>query len=253
MEILESVSIAADKNTEDFRFPVQYVNRPNLDFRGFCGTIASGRVSVGDNIRVLPSGKASRVKSIVTFDGTLASAFVDQAVTLTTEDEVDISRGDMIVHADAAIEAGNHLQAHVVWMSEDSLSVNQPFFFKFASRLTTGKVEELVHKIDVNTLENRSVDALQLNDIALVNLTLNQQVVVDPYVQNRATGAFIIIDRLTNVTVGAGMVTRTLEAVKVKENTSAFAADLQSLVARHYPGKSAAEITALVEKFIQYL
>lgn len=253
MEILESVEIAADKNISDFRFPVQYVNRPNLDFRGFCGTIASGTVNVGDEIRTLPSGKTSKVKSIVTYDGDLDCAFVDQAVTLTLEDEIDISRGDIIVHGNAEVKATNRLQAHVVWMAEEPLSRNRQYFFKFASRTTNGRVEDILHGIDVNTQNHLETDALQLNDIALVNVGLNQPVLVDSYQQNRATGAFIIIDRITNITVGAGMVVNGLLTTDIENDSSAFAADLNTLIHQYYPDKSDDEVTLLVDKFTQYL
>ena len=253
MEILESVQIADDKNVSDFRFPVQYVNRPNLDFRGFCGTIASGVVKVGDSIRTLPSGKSSTVKSIVTYDGDLESAFVDQAVTLTLEDEIDISRGDIIVHADAKVEATNRLQAHLVWMSEEALSTSRQYFFKFASRTTTGRVEEILHGIDVNTQDELDTNALELNDIALVNVGLSQSVVIDAYQDNRATGAFIIIDRMSNITVAAGMVVNGLTGGNNSKDSSAFAADLNSLIGQYYPDKSAEEVEALVEKLTQYL
>ena len=253
MQILESVEIAADKNAEDFRFPVQYVNRPNLDFRGFCGTVASGAVAVGDKIRVLPSGKTSQVKSIVTYDGELPSAFIDQAVTLTLADEIDVSRGDMIVKADAALASTNHVKAHLVWMSESVLEADKPFFFKFASQLTSGHIENLVHRIDVNTQEQIDIQRVVLNDIALVDVALNQPVAVDPYQRNRATGAFIVIDRLTNITVGAGMVVEALESLEQTQDTTAFATDLAALLQQHFPQKSSDEIALLVKKFSQYL
>lgn len=253
MQILETVEISSDKNISDFRFPVQYVNRPNLDFRGFCGTIASGLVSQGDSVKVLPSGKTSKVKSIVTYEGILPSAFIDQAVTLTLEDEIDISRGDVIVHANARIESSNHLQAHLVWMSETPLNQQQQYFFKFASKLTTGKVEKIVHCIDVNSQQHLAAHELQLNDIALADIALSQPAVVDAYQVNRATGAFIIIDRLSNITVAAGMVTKNLASIEAVDHTTAFAADLKSLLEQHYAEKSGDEIDALVKKLTQYL
>ena len=252
MEILETAQVDADKNTQDFRFPVQYVNRPNLDFRGFCGTIASGVVKKGDDIRVLPSGKTSKVKDIVTYDGNLDSAHIEQAVTITLEDEIDVSRGDMLVHADSEVVSTNHLQAHLVWMSETPLNPSQQYFFKFSSHLTTGHVEKIIHGIDVNTQAHLVVEQLQLNDIALVDVALMQSVVVDEYVRNRGTGAFIIIDRLTNGTVAAGMVSTILESVETQAPNEAFANDLKKLVQQHYPEKTAAEIKLLVQKFVQY-
>ncbi len=253
MEILESVAITDDKNITDFRFPVQYVNRPNLDFRGFCGTIASGVINVGDEIRVLPSNKTSKVKSIVTYDGNLESAFIDQAVTLTLEDEIDVSRGDMIVRADAPLTPANHLRAHLVWMSEVVLEPNKQFFFKFSSKLTTGYIEKLNYRIDVNTQEHLPIQRIVLNDIALVDVALSQPVVVDPYEKNRATGAFIVIDRLSNITVGAGLVQNVLDNLDQNVDTSAFATDFAELIKQHFPDKSSDEVSALVKKFTQYL
>ncbi len=253
MEILESVQIAGDKDTEHFRFPVQYVNRPNLDFRGFCGTIASGVVNVGDSIRALPSGKTSKVESIVTYDGNLSSAFVGQAVTLTLEDEIDISRGDMIVLADDQAAQTNHLQAHLVWMSDSALTSGSQYFFKFATKVTTGQIESIVHQIDVNTQEHHKKQELELNDIALVDIALNQPVVVDAYQSNRATGAFIVIDRLTNITVGAGMVSDIFDSLDVQQDSTAFASELTTLIQTHYPDKGDEEVQMLVNKLTQYI
>ncbi len=253
MQILESVEIAADKNMDNFRFPVQYVNRPNLDFRGFCGTIASGKVAVGDTIRALPSGKTSTIKSIVTYDGNLSSAFVDQAITLTLSDEIDVSRGDMIVHANATIKPTNHLQAHLVWMSESPLLPENAYLFKFSTKLTAGQVTKINHQIDVNTQQHLPAMQLNLNDIGLVEVTLNQSVVVDQYPVNRSTGAFIIIDRLSNITVGAGMVADVLASVKQQATNSQFALELENLIKQHFPNKPSSEVSALVDKLVQYI
>ncbi|GAB1258049.1 sulfate adenylyltransferase subunit CysN [Aurantivibrio plasticivorans] len=250
MEILETVQIAGDKNIDEFRFPVQFVNRPNLDFRGFCGTIASGVVNVGDAIKVLPSNKTSRVKAIVTYDGNLESAFVDQAVTITLEDEIDISRGDMIVKADADVAVTNHFSAHIVWMSEQALKPGKQYSFKFASMVTSGAVNNIQHQIDVNTQALSEVDQLELNDIGLVTVGLEQGVPMDPYSSNRTTGAFIVIDRLTNITVGAGMVTDTLESASVGglANVSEFEVELNALIRKHFPHWGAADISELLGK-----
>ncbi|MCL6415245.1 sulfate adenylyltransferase subunit CysN [Aestuariirhabdus sp. Z084] len=206
MEILETVELSGDRNMENFRFPVQYVNRPNLNYRGFCGTIASGTVSPGDDIVALPSGKVSRIKSIDTYEGALQEAFASQAVTLTLEDEIDISRGDTIVKADDLPLLANHFEANLVWMSEGALKCGRQYDFKFSSNLTTGAVTDILYNIDVNTLEHKDADQLQLNEIARCRVSVNKRVAFDSYSSNRSTGAFIVIDRLTNVTVGAGMV-----------------------------------------------
>jgi sulfate adenylyltransferase subunit 1 len=253
MEILEHIDIVSDKEMSAFRFPVQYVNRPNLDFRGFCGTVASGEIKVGDAVRALPSGKTSTVASIVTYDGDLPLAFVGQAVTLTMDDEIDISRGDMIVGVNDTVAQTNHLRAHIVWMSEAALTEKSEYFFKFATKLTVGNIEKFIHQIDVNTQEHHDNSTLELNAIGLADITLNQAVVIDPYQKNRATGGFIIIDRLTNITVGAGMVEHALDSVAVENDHSAFSQDLSALIKQHYADKSDDEIAALVNKLTQYL
>ncbi len=248
MEILETAPIAGDKNFVDFRFPVQYVNRPNLDFRGFCGNVASGVVKVGDQVRVLPSGKTSHVKSIVTFDGNLEEAFGGQAVTLTLTDEVDVSRGDMLVLAKDNVPQSNHLHAHLVWMTEKALTPGAEYWFKFASKMVTGEVEAISCRIDVNTQEETSVNQLQLNDIAIVDLLLTQPVVADAYKHNRATGAFIVIDRLTNLTVGAGMVIDQLASKSVVQtNFSEFELELNALIRKHFPHWGATDLKSLLK------
>lgn len=212
MEILETVQVAADRNLDDFRLPVQYVNRPNLNFRGFCGTIASGTIQPGERVIALPSGKSSTVKEIVTYEGNLDEGFADQAVTLTLNDEIDISRGDMLVKPENLPETSNAFSAHIVWMTEDALKPGKLFDIKLGSKVASGSVKKIQHVIDVNTLAQNSAQTLELNSIALCDVHLNQTVAFDPYKQNRATGAFIIVDRLTNVTVGAGMIHAKLDS-----------------------------------------
>ena len=252
MEILESVEIAGDKNVDDFRFPVQYVNRPNLDFRGFCGTVASGVIEKGAEIKVLPSQKTSKIKDIVIHEGSLERAFVDQAVTLTLEDEIDISRGDMIVKSDDKIGFSNHFRAHMVWMSDDELQPGKQYLFKFASKVTPGSVLNIEYRVDVNTQEHSDANVMQLNDIAMVELELEQAVVADPYPQNRATGAFIIIDRLTNGTVAAGMVHQILDSTSrqnlVTQEFSEFELELNALIRKHFPHWQARDIRTLLSK-----
>lgn len=248
MEIFETVPIAGDKNYSDFRFPVQYVNRPNLDFRGFCGNVASGVVKVGDEIRVLPSGKTSYVKSIVTYDGNLPEAFTGQAVTLTLTTEVDVSRGDVLVLAKDSVPLSNHLKAHIVWMTEKTAQAQSEYLFKFASKVVSGVIESIDYRVDVNTQEHSHVNQLQLNDIAVVDVLLTQSVVADQYKSNRATGAFIVIDRLTNITVGAGMVVDQLEAKKeTATNYSEFELELNALIRKHFPHWNAADLKTLLK------
>ena len=206
MEILETVEISADRNLEDLRFPVQLVTRPNLNFRGFAGTIASGTVNKGDELVVLPSGKTSRVKSIVTFDGELEVAGQGQAVTLTLEDEIDISRGDMLTHVDNRPRLGDQFQANLVWLSEQPMQPGRRYDIKRATSYTPGSFSRIVYRQDVNTLEKEGASALELNEIARVELSIEQPIAFDDYRANRTTGSFIVIDRLSNATVGAGMI-----------------------------------------------
>jgi bifunctional enzyme CysN/CysC len=206
MEILETVEVAADRNMTDLRFPVQYVNRPNLNFRGFAGTLASGVVHKGDEVVVLPSGKSSKVKSIVTFEGELEHAGPGQAVTLTMEDEIDISRGDLLVHADNVPPVTDQFEAMLVWMAEEPMLPGKKYDIKRATSYVPGSIASIVHKVDVNTLEEGAASALNLNEIGKVKVSLDSAIALDGYESNRTTGAFIIIDRLTNGTVGAGMI-----------------------------------------------
>ncbi|MFY9180170.1 MAG: sulfate adenylyltransferase subunit CysN [Venatoribacter sp.] len=207
MEILETADVHKERNFTNFRLPVQYVNRPNLNFRGFCGTIASGVVRVGDPILALPSKKSSRVKEIVTFDGNLEEAFAGQAITLTLEDEIDISRGDAIVHVDDLPEVSKKLNANIVWMTDAPLLPGKPYDIKFAAGNTAGTISKIHNLVDVNTLEKRKAEKVSLNEIAQVEVALEKSVAFDAYDKIQGTGSFIIIDRLTNVTIGAGMVT----------------------------------------------
>ncbi len=208
MELLNTIEIASDHNFTDPRFPVQYVNRPNLDFRGFCGTVASGVFHPGDEITVLPSGSISKIKSIVTYEGDIPEAFPPMAVTLTMEDEIDISRGDVIVAKNQSQPTvADRFKANIVWMTEQSMVPGRQYIIKLATRSVSGSISSIDYRIDVNTLEHHDASELKLNEIGVCNVSVNAPVVFDPYKQSKGTGAFIIIDRLTNVTVGAGMIT----------------------------------------------
>lgn len=240
MKLLETVKVDKDKNLKQMRFPVQYVNRPNLDFRGFCGTLASGQVQVGDDVTVLPSGKLSKVKSIFTHDGELETAQSGQAITITLEDEIDISRGDMIVHTGHEPKVTNQCEAHLVWMGEQPMLTHKEYLFKFATKSCSGKAASIAHKVDVNTLEKHADDAesLELNEIALTNIKLTDSVAMDEYQQLPQTGAFIVIDRINNVTVGAGMVQRiesSFESNKFDREYSSAEKDLNKYIIKHYP------------------
>jgi len=206
MEILETVEVAGDRNFTDLRFPVQYVNRPNLNFRGFAGTLASGIVRKGDEIIALPSGKGSKVKSIVTFEGELEQAGPGQAITLTLEDEIDVSRGDMLVHADSRPQVVDSFDAMLVWMAEEPMLPGKKYDIKRATSYVPGSIAGITHRVDVNTLEEGAASSLQLNEIGQVRIALDAPIALDGYAHNRTTGSFIVIDRLTNGTVGAGMI-----------------------------------------------
>lgn len=206
MEILETVEVAGDRNFDDLRFPVQYVNRPNLNFRGFAGTLASGVVRKGDEVMALPSGKTSKVKSIVTFEGELEHAGPGQAITLTLEDEIDVSRGDMLVHADNRPQVTDSFEAMLVWMGEEPMLPGKKYDIKRATSYVPGSIPSIVHRVDVNTLEQGAASELRLNEIGRVKVALDAPIALDGYEYNRTTGAFIVVDRLTNGTVGAGMI-----------------------------------------------
>lgn len=206
LEYLETVHIGNDHNLKDFRYPVQYVLRPNLDFRGFCGKVASGVIHKGDEIVALPSGKHSHVKEIVTYDGNLDYAFPPQCVTLQLEDEIDISRGEMIVKPDNLPVVGRHFEAMLVWMDEQPMDVNKSFYLKHNTNTTRCRIDHFAYKVDVNTLEHSSIDHLELNEIGRATLVTSKELFYDAYAKNKATGAFILIDPITNNTSCVGMI-----------------------------------------------
>ena len=206
MQHLESVPVEDRAAERPLRLPVQWVNRPNQDFRGFSGTLAGGSVQRGQAIRVLPSGKTSRVTRIVTYDGELERAVAGRAVTLVLADEIDISRGDVLTAADQPAAIADQLQATVIWMHEEAMFPGRPYLMKIGTRTVTANVTALKHKVNVNTLEHTAARQLELNEIGVCNLALDRAVAFDPYAENRDTGGFILIDRITNDTVGAGLV-----------------------------------------------
>src|SRR5438105_6529628 len=206
MHLLETVYIGSDRNLEDFRFPVQSVLRPNLDFRGFSGTLASGIIRKGDEIMALPSRKTSRVKSIVTFDGEPEEAYCPQSVTLTLEDEIDISRGDMIVRPGNLPRVEQKFEATLVWMAEEPMVPGKSYWFKQTTKLTPGTISTMRYQIDVNTLHRKDAPTLKLNEIGRCAVSLSQPICFDGYRRNRATGAFIVSDRVSNCTGAACMV-----------------------------------------------
>jgi sulfate adenylyltransferase subunit 1 len=235
LRLLNTVEISSNAN-DQFRLGVQYVNRPNLDFRGFAGTIASGEIRIGDTIIALPSGKQSKVKEIVTFDGNIEVAYQGMAITLTLEDEIDISRGDMIVRPHEKPQSTKSFEADVVWMDETPLNVDREYIIKVGSNSTVGSVTAVNYQTDVNTIQQKPATQLALNEIGSCNFEVAKEVQFDAYAENRSTGAFIIIDRLTNSTVGAGMIKRPIEAkASTKSNYSDFEVEFNALVRKHFP------------------
>ncbi|MDO4930179.1 MAG: sulfate adenylyltransferase subunit CysN [Bacteroidales bacterium] len=220
LQFLEEVSIGNDHNLRDFRFPVQYVLRPNLDFRGFCGKVASGIVRRGDRIMALPSGKTSRVKRIVTYDGDIDLAFPPQSVTLQLEDEIDISRGEMIVKCPDPLPdnlanitslpegpfIGRHFETMLVWMDEEAMDTAKSFYLKHTTNTTRCRVDHIKYKVDVNTLEQSQVDRLALNEIGRAVIVTSKELFFDAYQDNKPTGAFVLIDPITNNTSAVGMI-----------------------------------------------
>ncbi len=206
MDYLENVKISAARNLADFRLPVQLVLRPDATFRAYAGTIASGIVQKGDEVAVLPSGRRSHVSSIVSQDGDLDRAFAPMSIALVLDDEIDVSRGDMIVHPQSTPRIDHDVEAMLVWMAEEPMVPGKPYLFKQTTRTTPGSVSSLRHKINVNTLERESAPTLELNEIGRCGLSFEHPLIYDPYSMNRATGALIVIDPLTNGTIGAGMI-----------------------------------------------
>ena len=206
MSYLESVRIDEDLQSKPFRLPVQWVNRPNQDFRGFAGTIASGAIRVGEVIRVLPSRRTSSVARIVTHDGDLERAVAGQSVTLTLADEIDVSRGDVMSAADTPPAVADQFQATIVWMHEEPMLPGRPYLIKHGTRTVTGSITAPKYKVHVNTLEHLAAKQLELNEIGVCDLSLDRAVAFDAYGDNRELGSFILIDKLTNDTVGAGLI-----------------------------------------------
>ena len=218
LDYLETVPIDLDRNYEDFRFPVQYVLRPNLDFRGFCGKVASGVIRKGDTVMALPSRKTSKVKSIVTYDGELEEAFPPQCVTITLEDEIDISRGEMIVKPDNLPIEDRNFEAVLVWMDEEDMDVNKQFYIKQTTNTTRARIADIKFKVNVNTMERTHVEKLTLNEIGHVVFTTGKELFFDPYYTNKQTGSFILIDPITNNTSAVGMILNRVDAKDIAGN-----------------------------------
>lgn len=238
LEYLETVHIGNDHNLNDFRYPVQYVLRPNLDFRGFCGKVASGVVRKGDEVVALPSGKRSHVKSIVTYEGEIDYAFPPMSVTLTLEDEIDVSRGEMLVHPDNMPMIGRNFEAMLVWMDEEKMDLEKSFFLKQSTNTSRTRIDHIKYKVDINTMEHLSVEngrlkeeevPMQLNQIARVVLTSSKELFFDAYNRNKATGAFILIDPITNNTSAVGMIIDRVEDKDMHQSMQLPVLDLPKL------------------------
>ncbi|MFT8736126.1 MAG: sulfate adenylyltransferase subunit CysN [Zymomonas mobilis] len=245
LEILETVEVARAAEQQPMRFPVQYVNRPNLDFRGYAGTVASGILRVGERIKVLPSGVESTIARIVTFDGDLTEAVASEAVTVVLEDEVDISRGDLIVDSRENMKSVQSAQCNVVWMAEKPLAVGQSYDIKISGKKSRARVTNIHYQFDINNLTKQPADLLPLNGIGLVDLLFDEPLLLDRYQDNPVTGGLIFIDRLSNVTVGAGLVDNLLEdQTATPSEYSAFELELNALIRRHFPHWEARDLLA---------
>ncbi|UJF21681.1 sulfate adenylyltransferase subunit CysN [Shewanella sp. OMA3-2] len=246
LALLETIDTQRELSELPARFPVQYVLRPNLDFRGFSGTLSSGILKVGDEIVALPSNKRSKIERIVTFDGDLVEAVAGQAVTITLEDEIDISRGDLLAKPDSAPSLANHIVADLVWMDEKPLQIGQLYDVKVAGKKTQAVVSEIEYVVDVNTLERSAATSLSLNTIARVKLDLTETVVLDAYSLVRDTGGMILIDRLSNATVAAVMVVDGYQGEKqANSEFSAFELEFNTLVRKHFPHWNARDISLI--------
>jgi bifunctional enzyme CysN/CysC len=236
MEYLESVEIEDDLQSKPFRLPVQWVNRPNQDFRGFAGTIASGSIRKGDAIRALPSGRQSRVARIVTHDGDLEEAVAGQSITLTLTEEIDVSRGDVLAAAASPPAVADQFQCTLIWMHEEPMLPGRPYLLKLGARTVTASITAPKYKVNVNTLEHLAAKQLELNEIGVCNISLDRPIAFDAYADNREMGGFILIDKLSNDTVGAGLLSF---ALRRSENIHWQALDVNKLARSSLKGQRA--------------
>ncbi|WP_277850371.1 sulfate adenylyltransferase subunit CysN [Moellerella wisconsensis] len=236
LDILEIANVREKASTQPLRFPVQYVNRPNIDFRGYSGTLSSGILRRGQQIKVLPSGVTSQIARIVTFDGDLEYAVPGEAITVVLNDEIDISRGDLIVSESESLQATHNALVDIVWMSEQPLAQGQSIEVKVAGKKSRARVENIRYQVDVNNLVQKVATELPLNAIGSVELSFDEPLLLENYQLNADTGGMILIDRLTNVTVGAGLVREIqYDAIPSQGEFSPFELELNQLVRRHFP------------------
>lgn len=249
LPLLETLPIP-DRSGQHTRFPVQYVIRPDLNFRGFAGTLTGGRLAVGQAVKVYPSGQQSTVRSIETFAGQQPSAQAGEAVTLTLQDEIDISRGDWLVPVEESVTQSNRALAYLVWFNEQPLQPGRLYDLKLASRKSSASISQLDHKMNINTLQKIDADDVQMNDIALVELELTEVLPLDSFAEHPGTGNFILVDRLTNATVAAGLIQTVLakESQSIPANFSAFELEFNALVRKHFPHWQANDLSTLVEE-----
>ncbi|MCV6605745.1 MAG: hypothetical protein OIF34_10595, partial [Porticoccaceae bacterium] len=236
MALLNEIDVSNIPEQKALRLPVQYVNRPHLNFRGYCGTLASGELHTGQLVTALPSGQTSTVKEILVGDRSVNSAIPGQAITVTLNDEIDISRGDQIVDSEHQAAVSDEFKAHIVWMNEEALVPGKRYDFKIGTRYTSGTISALDWQLDINSLQQQSASQLPLNGIGEAQISLTEAVVYDTYGSNRTTGSFVIIDRLTNATVGAGMISRVLDNAandNVDHFASAVTPEMRSAIKAH--------------------
>lgn len=247
LDFLETVHIDSDHNFEDFRYPVQYVLRPNLDFRGFCGKVSSGIVHKGDEVMALPSGKKSKVKAIHTYDGEMDFAFPPQCITITLEDEIDVSRGEMLVHPNNQPIVDRNFEAMLVWMDEEKMDVNKQFFIKHTTNMTRARINSIRYKVNVNTMEQSEVPLLELNEIGRVVITTAKPLFFDSYQKNKSCGSFILIDPITNNTSAVGMIIDRVDSKDMQPEEALATLNLPALgiAPEHYEaiGKVCEELT----------
>ncbi|WAI18801.1 MAG: sulfate adenylyltransferase subunit CysN [Buchnera aphidicola (Brevicoryne brassicae)] len=237
LKILETIKIKTDHHAEDIRFPVQYVNRPNSDFRGYSGMLVSGVLRVGQFIKILPDNIISRISRIVTFDQDLKYAEIGQPITVVLENEIDINRGDFFVNVDSNLKPNQEAIIDIVWMTDNELLVGQSYNVKLSGKKTRVYIKEILFKIDINTLIKRKSNSLSLNSIGQIKVTFSEPVIFDDYNDNRTTGNIIFIDLITNITVGAGMIKNNLEKKEtiLPDNKNDFESSFHAFISQHFP------------------
>jgi sulfate adenylyltransferase subunit 1 len=245
LQLLERMPVTAVASSLPLRFSVQYVNRPDLNFRGYAGTVAGGTMQVGQQIKVLPAGTTSHIQRIVTFDAERTEAQAGEAITLVLTDEIDISRGDMVVDVADNTSVVRQAEVDVVWMATEPLTLHQPYLIKLSGKLLTARVTAFIHQVDINSLETQACEQLALNGIGRVQLTFDEPVFVDSYRSNAKTGSLIFIDRISNNTVAAGLVVQPLATAPLSKPsaTSAFELELNALIRKHFPHWQAIDIS----------